>query len=909
MVKHNSEEFFDSLLAEMSTSIVSTEKMGIVQFAEEIIFNGDGAKLYPTQSALLKAFYNEPLTEEERIILKQWKDDDRTTWVEKRKYISLVLEAGRRGSKCNWELSKIPTTEGVLTYKELHARLANGEKIGIKTYQIGKVTEEFITYDLKSELNAIEPVYELSTKHGRKEYANDKHPFFVKDKGWTELKDIKIGDRVLVSTCNNLFGTKKLSKKLITDIVLKFISKKKGPNTYDFYSENKRSVINLLYEYRDLFTSSTRTYKAHGRLKDMLDGELPKEFYEADKESCQAILKELCRINLTVKDPDKTGYKTAFLTVKSFRQEVKNLLFRLGIETYTSCKQEKSLKVSTKDSLLTLSEYISNDELRRDLIGAFRPKKVIKKTKFNNSNIVKWEFVTSIKCIGTHQTIALEVKPTHIIGSFIISHNSTLASIICLKEFYDLITLEDPQKTWGLLPASPIAILVMAQSKDQVKETIFAAIKGYAENSIYFKGLKDAGVLEILAESIKCPAKNVAIYAKHTNSKSLVGYTIKCMLLDEVARFETTGEDGRNKAFEIWRNVAAGGAQFEGDFKQVAISSAWEKGDPIELFYEDTKSDPQSLGFKLTTFHLNLRLKKGISPKIKSDYNTDYVRARLEYEGIRYSKFNSFIDEENLEKVKTGTTTIDAQPCRIDIESKAGVRHYAGVDIIRLAPLEDHSQLQFVHIDPALKKDSAGMAMAHAEQIEGKWKIIIDALLKWEPHVDDAGIKRIVSYIDIEEKLNHIHKVRPLYRVTFDQWNSESFIQKLHTMGIDSQQVSTSREMQFTYYTLFRDLLSHEYIVMPKDSLWSQDAITELSELVLKPNRQIIHPTAGKDLADAIVNVVYQVHQYMIRAGLNMTMGLAPKMVQSQTLKGIAQANNSLNIGSARDKLYNVRRF
>ena len=62
--------FLDSLLAEMTTSIRSTEKMGIVEFAHDIILNGDeDFRLYPTQRAILKAFYKEPLSEEEESIL------------------------------------------------------------------------------------------------------------------------------------------------------------------------------------------------------------------------------------------------------------------------------------------------------------------------------------------------------------------------------------------------------------------------------------------------------------------------------------------------------------------------------------------------------------------------------------------------------------------------------------------------------------------------------------------------------------------------------------------------------------------------------------------------------------------------------------------------------------------------
>lgn len=485
---------------------------------------------------------------------------------------------------------------------------------------------------------------------------------------------------------------------------------------------------------------------------------------------------------------------------------------------------------------------------------------------------------------------------------------STMASIIALKEFYDLIIMDDPHKHYNMLPGSPIAILVMAQSQAQVKETIFAAIKGYADNSHFFSALNRRGDIEILTEEIRCPKKNVAIFAKHTNSKSLVGYSLKCMILDEVARFETTGEEGKNKAFEIWRNVATGGAAFETSFKKVAISSAWEPGDPIEVLYQDALADPSTLGFKLTTFQVNLRLIKGVTPVVVSDYITDYVKARREYEGIRFSKFNTFIDVENLKRASKGISCIDAQPCEINIESAAGTRYYAGVDIIRLAKNPDPHNLSFIHVDPALKKDSAALAIARPQKEDDKWKIQIDGLLKWEPHTDKKGLKRIVSFIDIEERLADLCPARSVSRVTFDQWNSASFIQKLHASGIDAQQVSCSREMQFSYYTLFRDLLAHDYIILPRDSKWTNDAITELSELVLKSNRQIIHPFAGKDIADAIVNAVYQCHQYMIRTGLNITTGLNTGIAQSQNLAAVQRFNmsgNKLQIGSAIDKLYN----
>lgn len=93
------EDLFDSFLDEalnISLSQASTS-IGIVDFAENIIFNGE-SQLYPPQRAILKAFYGEPLSEDELMVLYDWKEGQeisRTTWVDGREYSNLVLESGR----------------------------------------------------------------------------------------------------------------------------------------------------------------------------------------------------------------------------------------------------------------------------------------------------------------------------------------------------------------------------------------------------------------------------------------------------------------------------------------------------------------------------------------------------------------------------------------------------------------------------------------------------------------------------------------------------------------------------------------------------------------------------------------------------------------------------------------------
>lgn len=886
---------------------------------------------------------------------------------------------------CNASSALIPTTKGDITLGELHTRLQNKEHIGIYTYDFREnITKSYITYNIKTEFNAIEPTYKITTQTGKVEIVNKNHPFLTLLKNdkyprWVELKDLKVGQYIATSSELPIYGELNLEEKYLEVLALCITN-------FDHYNHIIPSKYKrVLEEYFNIEKPTKLTIEKKKQLTQQLNNyvlefrkELQPNFITSfNKESTLTFFKYLFKYNTTDEilnhQDSLVAHKlNVVLQLHKYKEEIHKQLLKIGVTAqfisstnqelegivinntnsidklvslfgWNIYKGEEFLKTNFTDRLSKIGGVsYGTDRFNSELCviedqyphtnlkdypvlnRAYRDLEIGKKEVIKNialleddsklydavSNNINWEKIESIEYYNTEQTIALEVEGTHVIGSYIISHNSTMASIIVLKEFYDLINSDNPQKQYGMLDGSPITILVMAQSQAQVKETVFAAIKGYAENSKYFKNKKNNGEIEILSEEIRCAHKNVAIYAKHTNSKSLVGYNLKCMVLDEVARFESIGEEGKNKAFEIWENVAAGGAGFGEHFKKVAISSAWEPGDPIEIFYQRAFKDSNTLAFKLTTFQLNLSLKKGITQSIVSDYRNDYVKARREYEGIRFAKFNTFIDINKLNQACRSVSIIDATPCQIDTQTTGGMQYYAGLTITRISPNQPNDPPAFIHIDPALKKDSAALAIASPIKEDGKWKIQIDSILKWQPHTDDKGYKRIVSFVDIEEKLFEILKVRKINKVTLDQWNSQSIIQKLQSKGYDAQQVSVSRDMQFTYYTLFRDLLTHDCIILPRDSGWTNEAVIELSELVLKANKQVIHPTAGKDIADAIVNAVYQCNQYMIRTGISTNILLNTNIVPSQGLASLSKVSissnhkTSLKVGNAIDKLY-----
>lgn len=469
---------------------------------------------------------------------------------------------------------------------------------------------------------------------------------------------------------------------------------------------------------------------------------------------------------------------------------------------------------------------------------------------------------------------------------------STLAAIIALYEFYKLISLPDPAKHYGFAPNDPIHIFVIARSLEQVKKTLFSKVAGYARQSKVFQALQAKKEIDIQTLAIRCPAKNVEIVAQHTNSPALVGYTLKCIILDEVARFDNILQDDgsiSSLADEMFDNVGAGTNRFSLEGKKVAISSAWAENDPIERFVERSKKDSHSIFFSLRTWDLNLN--EAVQRKnLESDYNNDYAKAQLEFENIRTKRVNGFISEAQIEKSITGNSVIDVTPYDFTYGEGETRREYTGLNIDRLERNKNFDS--FIHIDLSLSGDSTALGLVHFDP--SNKKICVDGILKWTPERDKKGNKKVVSYVNVEEVLMEIIEQRNIVKVSFDSWNSESTIQRLNLKGIFSEKISSSRTKQLEYYKLFKSLLSQNSIQLPQDCPNTYQLQNELTHLILKSNGSIQHGVEGKDLSDAVVNAIYQCHKSLDHLSSNNQISDSVDILSSNSMAGL---NNKLNIG------------
>lgn len=702
--EYTTKDFLNDLLTDLTEASINTPQgsnIDIVTFANSILFNDSTTKLWPTQEAILKAIYNEPLEQVHIDILNIWKEQGKTNWMDGRTYTNLILEAGRG---CPVETSTIVTSAGTITYKELHAR--KDEDIYIytldpTTYKVYP-TNKFTTWD-----QGLQKSYSITLKSGKTEEVTDDHPYLVKTAFgtcWIQVKDLNKKDKIAV--LNNL--------------------------TFD----------------------STNT------------------------------------------------------------------------------------------------DYV-----------------------------IEWEEVTKVKAVGYKNIIGFEVEDTHIIGNSIVSHNSSkssMSSIICLYEFYKLISLPDPGLHYGLMSFTPIALFAIAQTESQVLETSFKAIKSFLENSNFFKSLIKKKKIVVLADEIRCPDKFVSLYAKHTNSKALVGYNLKLLFIDEMARFETTA-DGINTGLNIYENIGRGLNRFKGAGKKIVVSSAWSFTDPMVSLKHRAAGDPYSLILELTCFDVNPNITRS-SPDIISDYSSEPKRARLEYENIRSSNENSFLEADLLDSLCTIQSSIDAIEYNLDIDN----RYYKG---IRIARISNINTACFIHVDTSLKKDATAMSIT---TINNKGQIEVIGVACWTPGIDDRGKFREVSYINIEEILIYISQYMNIMSISFDGFNSSSLNQNLYSRGLNTKIVSFSREKQLSYYNLLKQLIQRKDVLFPRDSPWTALIKTDLPSLVIKDNGQIVHPYGTKDLPDALAVSIFEAYTYGSNCNLINKIELkAPRLVNINTPRKI----------------------
>ena len=179
-----------------------------------------------------------------------------------------------------------------------------------------------------------------------------------------------------------------------------------------------------------------------------------------------------------------------------------------------------------------------------------------------------------------------------------------------------------------------------------------------------------------------------------------------------------------------------------------------------------------------------------------------------------------------------------------------------------------------IHCDPGRTGANFALAIAHTEEAPPDeyghiWPhVIFDLLHVWRPMdfpVDDTG-KHVIDYVKVHADIEGIlTRFMSTDRITFDQWNSASFLASLKAKfspAIRVSEVTFTQAVNQARCEKFKSALNLEWIHAYRDT-WFTDNTSSLLENELKflsehngkVVKQEIGPVVTKDLADCVMVV------------------------------------------------------
>jgi hypothetical protein len=431
------------------------------------------------------------------------------------------------------------------------------------------------------------------------------------------------------------------------------------------------------------------------------------------------------------------------------------------------------------------------------------------------------------------------------------SSKTVLASIISVYEVYKLLMVGngDPYDFYGIPYDHEIAVLNVATSRKQAGR-LFAEIKARIRNCRFFddrivkpptseeiRVCTDIDLKKISDQSITIPVTgSVVIVCGHSNPDSLRGYTTICLLFDELAFYD---EAEKVSGTQFYEALAPSVSDFshKGDGIIVEISTP---GPKTGIFYKLWKSSLEisgMLSFKMATWDFNPK-RPYDDPELTKFRKLDAAGFEVEF-GAEWPEggvYGIYFPEELIKRC----TRIDLKP---ETSPVPGAEYY-------------------FHLDPALSGDRYVLVAVRKtiyRDIRGDLcpRPVLSFIRVFEPK---PGFGLDYEEIDAEVvKLCLKYKPRV---VSYDQWNSETSLQRLTKVGVFTKRTAFNRGYKNRIYQNLRDLMAK-----PEVGIYIFDdalLLAELYNLKYKPSPRGMSIGADKrgdcptdDAADCLAGASY----------------------------------------------------
>lgn len=512
------------------------------------------------------------------------------------------------------------------------------------------------------------------------------------------------------------------------------------------------------------------------------------------------------------------------------------------------------------------------------------------------------------------------------------------ASIGIARILYELSCLKDPHKTYGLAKGSNISIVCLSVNEQLATKVVFENISIKIKASPYFQ---ENFPFEATKKELRFP-NNIWVAARATTDTSALGLNTISALVDETNFMPTKGKQLDRVGYVDHAEVIYNSikrrmkSRFEKHGKLPGmlfiVSSkktmddftarrVRESSNDASVFVRDyalwdvkpedhysSKKFWVVVGNDQTPSRIIKDQAEAVAIKptlpegvvlidVPEDFMPDFERdlegSIRDLAGCATVSISPFIQRR--EKILGANDEKRSHPFSVNVydPSKAGTfmwdymvsqqreRDGYGNSIIRSKPIVNPNAPRHVHIDPSLRGDATGIAMAHIagwkdvrrrsddgrEYMERAPVYYVDFVLRIVPPIGDEIIMGDVRRL-VYDLAEHGYMITC---VSMDSWQSADAMQQLKQRGYNSVMVSVDTTMD--PYENMKTALYEERI-----SLYHYEPLVkELQQLEKDTKkRKIDHPPKGsKDVSDALAGCLYTLSQQQTAQPLPILRGTA----------------------------------
>lgn len=463
-----------------------------------------------------------------------------------------------------------------------------------------------------------------------------------------------------------------------------------------------------------------------------------------------------------------------------------------------------------------------------------------------------------------------------------------ICRIASMRVAYLLLCLRSPQIYYGMPEQDNIHMLNIASSSNQAQRAFFKPItKAVARPGNWFADKAEPGMNVVVYD------KNIEAISGHSESESQEGLNLMLAVADEIDAFKSKEEIERYRGRGVREPTKSAEAildmmktsastRFPECYKNLRISYPRYQGSTIQTLRRKAYADIDKKGENsrhyvsgpLCTWEVNPRVKG--KEAFADDYEEDPVLARAKYECQPARSVNPFfsnevvIDDMFIESDQPEPVLVDYvwNPSKLRGQDRGAWDVKFIIDSMQIYPIRGARYA--MHGDIGIRKDRAGIAMAHVARWDEVEELIMDeeegehfrrlskpvvkvdfvtsfeALANAQPHPREVQIR---WYRELATELTR--RGFPIIRYTFDGYQSTDAMQILESRGVEAERVSM--DTTTAHWDNLKDMASEGRVYAP----YRATCKSELLALSRQPNGKIDHPPGGsKDEADALCGAV-----------------------------------------------------